>query len=292
MGEILLNGKVALVTGAGRGMGREMAVAFVRAGAKGVTVTAAAAADETREEIEGELAETIALIEAAGGKGLALHADILDQADCEAAVSKTLAAFGGLHILCNHAGKSQRYHGPRDIPFWETDPDGYRLVMTTNTIGAYLMSRAAVPHLLKNGWGRIINTSKSLDSMHEAYAGAYGPSKAGVEAESLSWAEELAGTGVTVNTIEPGGPVPTRFGRGKVAGAGGLAVNVMVPCALWLASSESDGINGCRFDAKAWNPELPPREAGLACRDVPLFPKPMSRKGSKLDLAWVVPDKI
>jgi NAD(P)-dependent dehydrogenase (short-subunit alcohol dehydrogenase family) len=289
MAEISLDGKVALITGAGRGMGRELAVAFARAGAAGVTVTAAAAVDETRAEIETELAETVALIEAAGGKGRAIHADILSRADCEAAVGETVSTFGALHILCNHAGKSQRYHGPRDIPFWETEPDGYQLVMTTNTIGAYLMSRAAVPHLLKNGWGRIINTSKGLDSMHEAFAGAYGPSKAALEAESLSWAEELAGSGVTVNCMEPGGPVPTKFGRGKVAGSSGLAVDVMVPCALWLASDESDGISGCRFDAKNWNPDLPAREAGLACRDVPLFPKPTSRKGSKLDLAWEVP---
>lgn len=290
MAEISLKGKVALITGASRGMGREMAVAFAAAGAEGVTVTAAAAADETRAEIEAELAETVSLIEKAGGKGLALHADILSRTDCEAAVGKTVDTFGALHILCNHAGKSQRYHGPRDIPFWKTEPEGYQLVMTTNIIGAYLMSRAAVPHMLKNGWGRIIITSKSLDSMHEANAGAYGPSKAGLEAQTLSWAEELEGTGVTINSIEPGGAVPTRFGRGQIAGSRGLPVNVMVPCALWLASEDSDGINGCRFDAKEWNADLPPREAGLACRDRPLFPRPKSSKGSRLDLAWIVPE--
>lgn len=290
MADISLNGKVALITGASRGMGREMAVAFARAGAAGITATAAAADDESRAEIETELGETVALVEQAGGRGLAIHADILSRADCESAVEQTIGMFGRLDILCNHAGKSQRYHGPRDIPFWETEPEGYRLVMTTNIIGSYLMSRAAVPHMLKNGWGRIIVTSKSLDSMHEAYAGAYGPSKAGLEAQTLSWAEELEGTGVTINSVEPGGPVPTKFGRGQVTGTRGLPVDVLVPCALWLASDFSDGINGCRFDAKHWDGSLPPREAGLACRDRPLFPRPKSSKGSKLDLAWVIPE--
>jgi 3-oxoacyl-[acyl-carrier protein] reductase len=200
------------------------------------------------------------------------------------AVDKTVEAFGALHILCSHAGKSQRYHGARDISFWETDPEGYRLVIETNVVGPYLMARAAVPHMLKNGWGRIIHTSKSFDSMHEAHAGAYGPSKAGLEAEAMSWAEELAGTGVTVNSIQPGGAVATKFGRGETNNSRGLPVEVMVPCALWIASDLSSDITGCRFDAKSWNTDLPGAEAALACREPSLFPKPV--KDSKLSLTW------
>jgi 3-oxoacyl-[acyl-carrier protein] reductase len=282
-----LDGKVALITGASRGMGREMAVAFIKAGARGVAITAAAASDETREEIETELAETVALMDAAGGKGraLATQGDICRPADAAAAVEMTVAAFGGLDILMNHAGKSQRYHGPRDIPFWQTDPEGYRLVIETNVVGAYNMARAAVPHMLKKQWGRIINTSKSFDSMHEAFAGAYGPSKAALEAEALSWAEELAGTGVTVNSIQPGGAVATKFGRGAGGNARGLPPTIMVNCALWLASPASDGINGCRFDAKRWDLSLPGAQAAERCREPALFPRPTS-KTSKLDLTW------
>ncbi|MFT5539643.1 MAG: NAD(P)-dependent dehydrogenase (short-subunit alcohol dehydrogenase family) [Alphaproteobacteria bacterium] len=286
MEDISLDGKVALITGASRGMGREMALAFIKAGAKGVTITAAAASDESRKEIETEFAETIALAEKLGGKGRiqAIHADVCKTADCEMVVNKTVDAFGALHILCSHAGKSQRYHGARDIPFWETDPEGYRLVIETNVVGPYLMARAAVPQMLKNGWGRIIHTSKSFDSMHEAHAGAYGPSKAGLEAEAMSWAEELAGTGITVNSIQPGGAVATKFGRGETNNTRGLPVEVMVPCALWIASDLSKDINGCRFDAKSWNTDLPGADAALACREPSLFPKP--EKPSKLDLTW------
>ncbi len=286
MDGITLAGKAALVTGGSRGLGREMAVAFARAGAEGVTVIAAAASDEKTEEIEAELAETLRLIESAGGKGLALHADVCSRRACMEAVGRTEEAFGSLDILVNNAAKSPRYHGARGIPFWETEPEGYRLVIDTNVVGPYMMAHAAVPGMVKRGWGRVINITKGFDSMHEAHTGAYGPSKAALEAESLSWAEELAGTGVTVNTVLPGGAVNTKFGRGTLTGRG-FPPTVVVPCALWLASPLSDGVNGCRYNAAEWDASLSPDAAAEACREVALFPKPA--KETKLDRAWQVP---
>ena len=251
----------------------------------GVTVTAAPAADETREGIEAELAEVVAAIEEAGGEGtgLGLIADVTDRADCRIAVDRTVETFGGLHILFHNAGKSQRDHGPRGIPFWRAEPEGWRDVITTNVLGPYLMARAAVPKMLENGWGRIIITNKNADSQHEAFAGAYGPSKSAVEAAALSWAEETEGTGVTVNCLGPGGAVNTRFGRGEIRDRG-LDPKVMNNMALWLASDESDGVNGCRFSAKHWDDSLSNAEAAEKCRDAPLFPVPL--KPTKLDLAW------
>jgi NAD(P)-dependent dehydrogenase (short-subunit alcohol dehydrogenase family) len=282
-----LTGRVALITGGSRGMGREMAIAFARAGARGVAITAAAAPDETSAQIAGELAAVVAEIEGAGGAALALEADVTLWSDCAAAVARTVERFGALHVLVNNAGKSQRYHGPRDIPFWETDHEGWQSVIATNVIGPYLMSKAAVPEMLAAGWGRIINISKHPDQMHEAHAGAYGPSKAGLEAQSLSWAEELAGHNVTVNCLDPGGPVNTRFGRGAIRGIG-LDPAVIVPAALWLASEASDGVTGCRFDAKRWDAARPPAEAAEGCREGPMFPVPVSRR-SALDRAWCPP---
>jgi 3-oxoacyl-[acyl-carrier protein] reductase len=283
---ISLKGKVALITGGSRGMGREMALAYAKAGIKGITITAAKAKDETREAISQELTAVAAEIEQILGKGtvLAIHSDVTVWSDCDSAVRQTIEAFGALHVLVNNAGKSQRYHGDRNLPFWETDPDGWQAVIDTNVVGPYRMAKAAVPHMLKGGWGRIINISKSRDTMHEAYSGAYGPSKACLDAESLSWAEELADTKITVNSIEPGGAVDTKFGRGEIRGVG-LPATVVVPVALWLASEQSDGFNGCRFDAKFWDQSLPNIAAAEKCQEPALFSVPKNRK-TKLTKAW------
>lgn len=177
-----LNNKVALITGGSRGLGREMAIAYARAGARTV-ITAAAAMDETRDAINAELAGVVHEMKAAGGNGLAVYADVTQWGDCIGAVRQAVDAFGALHVLVNNAARSQRYHGARGIPFWETDPQGWLGVIATNVVGPYYMAKAAAPPLLRAGWGRIINISKHPDQMHEAYAGAYGPSKAALEAE-------------------------------------------------------------------------------------------------------------
>ncbi len=285
MDPISLDGKVAIIAGASRGMGREIAIAYASAGAKGITVLAAPASDETKQAIEAELAETVAAIEKAGGQGtgLGLIAEVTDWADCRMAVARTVETFGALHVLFHNAGKSQRYHGDRDIPFWETEPEGWRDVITTNVVGPYMMAKAAIPTMLQAGWGRVVITNKSADSQHEKFAGAYGPSKSAVEAQALSWAEETDGTGVTVNCLDPGGAVNTRFGRGEIRDRG-LDPKVMNNMALWLASDESGGVNGCRFSAKYWDGQLGHAEAAEKCRNAPLFPVPL--KPTALGLAW------
>ncbi len=286
MESISLQGKVILITGGSRGMGREMALAYAKAGAKGITITAVAAADETRDAISRDLETVAAEIDATAGKPitLALYSDVTVWADCEMAVRRTVERFGALHVLVNNAGKSQRYHGDRNAPFWETDPEGWRVVIDTNVVGPYRMAKAAVPEMLKAGWGRVINISKSQETMHEAFSGAYGPSKACLEAESISWAEELADTNVTVNSIEPGGAVDTKFGRGAIRGVG-LPPTVVIPVALWLASEQSADFNGCRFDAKLWDEKLSNAAAADGCQERSLFSPPRKRK-TKLDKAW------
>lgn len=286
MAEISLSGRVALITGGARGMGREMAVAFARAGAAGITITAAPGSDETGASIRAELDDALGAIAAAGGRGLALTGDVGSWADCRRVVAETVKTFGGLHILVNNAGKSGRYvavGGKRRVPFHEADPDGYVEVNRTNVDGPFLMARAAAAHMIAAGWGRIINISKNVDAMHRPFNTPYGPSKAALEAATIAWAEDLFGTGVTVNSLGPGGAVDTRFGDGNLTGRG-LPADVMVPCSLWLASSASDGVTGCRYTGNRWDARLSPGDAAEACREPQIFPVP--ERETRLTLAW------
>jgi 3-oxoacyl-[acyl-carrier protein] reductase len=289
MSDQSLAGKVALITGAGRGMGREMAIAFAGAGAAGIGLMAAPGSDEREADIEAEINEVAGEVIAAGSRPFGLLGDVADWGDCDKAVAATVAQFGRLDILVNNAGKSGRYVGTggnRRVPFFEADPDGYQEVMATNVNGPFLMARAAVPHMIAAGWGRVINISKNVDAMHRALNSPYGPSKAALEAATLVWAEELIETKVTVNSLGPGGSVNTKFGSGQIPNAG-MDATVIVPPALWLASEASDGVTGCRFIAKHWDAGLPPDEAAERCRERAVFPVP--ERDTPLTRAWADP---
>ena len=139
--------------------------------------------------------------------------------------------------------------------FWETDPDVWRMVIDTNVNGPFLMARAAVPPMLAAGWGRIINISMNHETMRRAGFSPYGPSKAALESETIIWAHDLEGSGVTVNALLPGGAtntgmIPDSFpeeARAKL-----LDPDVMVPPLLWLASEALDGVTGRRINAARW----------------------------------------
>jgi NAD(P)-dependent dehydrogenase (short-subunit alcohol dehydrogenase family) len=275
MAEQVLEGKVAVITGGGRGLGREMAIAFAEAGAAGVTVTAAPGSDETAEEIEAELHQTLAAIHEAGGIGLGCLAEVADEFDCQRVMAETLDAFGGLDILVNNAAKAGRYahHGDAKMAIFEADPDGFREMIDTNILGPFLMAHAAAGPMVEEGWGRIINISKRVDSMHRSAITPYGPSKAALDAATIAWAEAFHGSGVTVNSLSPGGAVDTKFGTGEVTGRG-LDPAVIRPMAVWLASPASDGVSGCRYTAEFWDASLPPDAAAEACREPAIFPVP------------------
>jgi 3-oxoacyl-[acyl-carrier protein] reductase len=280
-----LEGKVALITGGARGLGREMALGFAAAGAAGVAVTAAPGSDETSSVIEAELNDTLGAIEAAGRKGIALLGNVADEDDCQRVVAEAMAAFDGLHILVNNAGMAGRYahKGKDDLKLYELDPKGLREMVETNVLGPYLMGWAAARHLLDSGWGRIINISKRTDSMHRNALTPYGPSKAAIEAMTIAWAEALFDTGVTVNTLSPGGLVNTKFAWGDIRGRG-LDPTVITNMAVWLASPASDGITGCRYAADKWDESLSPDEAAERCREQAIFPVPT--RETPLEMAW------
>jgi 3-oxoacyl-[acyl-carrier protein] reductase len=275
--DIRLDGTVAIVTGAARGLGKAMADGLARAGASVayVDIDGAALAQATRE------------VENQSGCGpvTSLAGDIRQQGDCERVVAETLRRFGVLDVLVNNAGKGplalEQSPRTKSLKFWEADPEVWRDIIVTNVNGTFLMARTAAPVLLAGGWGRIVNVTTSLPTMQRRHNSPYGVSKAAIEAETLIWAKDLEGTGVTVNSLIPGGAADTDFvhmaSRKELAAIGRtlLPPAVMVKPIVWLASRLSDGVTGARFVGKLWDETLPLGEAAAQAREASvLLPVP------------------
>src|SRR5262249_31599348 len=137
------------------------------------------------------------------------------KSDCTAAVAKAVETFGRLDILVNNAGRGPNHVSnsalTKSLSFWEADSERWEQVIRTNVVGTFLMSQAAVPHLMAAKRGRIINVTTSLPTMQRKTSSPYGVSKVAIEAETIIWAQDLEGTGVTVNSLIPGGAADTDF---------------------------------------------------------------------------------
>jgi NAD(P)-dependent dehydrogenase (short-subunit alcohol dehydrogenase family) len=260
-----LSGKTAIVTGAGRGLGRAMALGLARAGAN-VVITAA----RTRQEIETVAKEVVKIPQV--GTIREFVADVASEEDCQRVVSETVREFGSVHILVNNAGRGMRFVSEKffDTPtkFWQTDPAVWRMIIDTNVNGPFLMARAVAPHMLKRGWGRIINISMNQETMRRAGFSPYGPSKAALESETIIWAQDLAGTGVTVNSLLPGGATDTGMVPRNIDPSRLLDPNIVVPPLLWLVSEAASGVTGARVVANLWDSSLPPEQAAEKARRV------------------------
>lgn len=195
---MLLAGRVAIVTGAGRGIGRAIARRFAQEGA--VVVAAA----RTVAEVESAAGE----IERAGGKALAVGADVSQQADCERLVGTAHERLGAIQILVNNAG----IFGPVKLTH-EITPREWDEVMAVNLRSAFLLTRLVLPEMCARGSGSILNISSIAGKSALAYNGAYGPSKAGLLALTRCVAAEVAQKGVRVNAICPGPVTETRMSQ-------------------------------------------------------------------------------
>lgn len=252
-----LAGRVAIVTGGGRGLGRAMTLGLAQAGVR-VVATAA------RELAEVEAVAREAERACGADRVRPLLADVTRAEDCAAVVRAALVRFGRLDILVNNAGRGMKYVSDTFLTeptrFWEVAPDTWRMVTDTNVNGPFLMARAAVPAMLEAGWGRIVNISMNRETMRRRGFSPYGPSKAALESETAIWAQDLADSGITVNALLPGGATLTGMipeGLPDSARDGLLSPEIVVPPLLWLCSDAAAAVTGKRLDARRWMGEQP-----------------------------------
>lgn len=183
-----LAGQVAIVTGAGRGLGRAIAQTLAAAGAK------VACVDVSQET----LAETVAAIEAAGGTAEAIACDVTDGSRVGEVVSEVVEKWGGLQILVNNAGIT------RDALLMRMNDDQWDAVISVNLRGTFLFTRAATRPMMKGRRGRIINIASVSGLMGNPGQSNYSASKAGIIGLTRTVAQELAGRNITVNAVAPG----------------------------------------------------------------------------------------
>lgn len=193
---MLLKDKTALITGAGRGIGRAVALAFAGQGCSVALVA------RTRDELEEVAAEVSAL----NGRTLVLPCDVADPGAVQEAAEKALNAFGRVDILVNNAGYACFK------PVWELSLEDWRRSLDVNLTSAFLFCRALLPHMMERRSGRIINMSSVTGLKALPEQGAYCAAKHGLNGWTKSLALELRPYNIAVHAVCPGG-VDTRFSR-------------------------------------------------------------------------------
>ncbi len=257
---------VAIVTGGLRGLGRAMSLGLARTGHPVVAVG----------HIAGDAGEMAAEAAALQLRDLLvpLIADLRRPDECDRVVAAARARFGRVDILVNNAGLTFTYIDParfrRDSRqlFFQVSDEIVENVVATNYLAADRMARRVAPAMVEAGWGRIVNVTTKLDTMNRTGTHPYGATKAALEMATEVWAKDVAGTGLTVNIVNPGAGANTpgmaeemrqASREGKVPRL--VEPDEMVPPLLYVVSREADAINGYRFDANAWDVRLPAAEA-------------------------------
>ena len=261
-----LDGQVAVITGAGRGIGRAIALAYAREGAK----LALAARSES------ELQDAVAAVSEHGTEAIAVPTDVTSQQDTERLAQRAVERFGRIDVLVNNAGIS----GPVG-PLQGNDIEDWVSTITVNLTGTFLVCRAVIPVMLEQSSGKIINLSGAGATNAWSNMSAYCSSKAAVVRLTEVLAQELDGKGITVNALGPGSVHTSMWDRMteqaeeagadfihqrglRVTSGGGASIDECAELAVWLASGESGALTGRLISATADDfRDLPPRIAEI-----------------------------
>ncbi len=252
-----LAGKVAIVTGASRGIGKAVALGLAEAGA---SVVVAARSETVRPDLPGTIHETVAEIEQAGGQGLAVACNVRDDESIRSLVEQTLDHYGAVDVLVNNAGIG----GYRT--FLEMTVKEWDLIVGVDLRAPFVLCKSVVPVMVEQGGGSIINVSShaatnifssTLGSDHEdgiALTGqAYGTAKAGLERFTWGLAAELGPYNIAVNVLKPLRPVATEGFRSQRPDADfstWATPRDMVIAAIHLAAQDARGLTGATVTAE------------------------------------------
>lgn len=246
-----LNGRVALVTGAGRGIGRAIALALAGEGAFVLVVS------RTTSEIERVVGE----IEAAGGRAASMRVDVSREDDVATLADAIRAAHGRLHVLVNNAALRMDHIGagpayPYRMPLVDVPVEEWDRMIATNVRGPFLLCKLLGPLLFAAHGAAVVNVSAGAGVRGQAGRAPYSASKFALEGLTQTLAEEWQDYAVAVNSLEPGGSVLTDDVKAELVSEGTphrfLRAEVMVPPALFLASQDARGISGTHVNALEW----------------------------------------
>lgn len=239
----MVNKNVVMITGASRGLGRALTLAFAKEGAR-LAICSRSLKDLVQVKVEAE---------AIGAEVLAVTADISITRDVERFIALTEEAFGQIDVLINNAS----ILGPSPMPLLLDYPEeDFAEVLRVNTISPFLVTRRVIPGMLQRNMGSIINVTSEAGHVGYAGWGAYGISKFAVEGLTETWADELSSTNVRVNMVDPG-EMDTEMHRLAVPECDYPLAKPedVVGVFLYLASEKSTGINGQRFEAQDFTEE-------------------------------------
>lgn len=238
--DIDLGGRCAVVTGGAQGFGRAITERFVASGAK-------VAIWDVDEALAARTAKAI------GNDVLALQVDVTDPASVETARAATVSALGRIDILVNNAGIAGD-----NKPTWQTDVEMWRKVLRVNLDGPFICSRAVVPGMIAQNYGRIVNIASIAGKEGNPNAAHYSASKAGLIALTKSLGKELAGYDIAVNAVTPAAAKTALFDQmtqaqidymlSKIPRGRFVLVEELAAMAAWMASQECGYTTGAVFD--------------------------------------------